>query len=84
MGEDKRGKDQAVSGTENVVLAERKLGRWLAECSGGFTPGGNPVYVCSECGFIYGAHKIIPDANFCEKCGAQMYDENGIRHGRAD
>lgn len=39
---------------------------------GQITCGGNPVYACGRCGHIYGSHRIIPDATYCEKCGAKM------------
>jgi hypothetical protein len=39
---------------------------------GQITCGGNPVYACGRCGNIYGSHRMIPDANYCEKCGAKM------------
>lgn len=54
--------------------AERRHGEWVAERKnqGGFTPGGNSVMSCSCCGWIYGAHRIVPDYNFCPNCGADM------------
>lgn len=45
---------------------------WVAEHGGGFTPGGNPIYHCSKCGWIFGSHMIFPDYAFCPECGRRM------------
>lgn len=39
---------------------------------GQITCGGNPVYACSRCGFVYGSFQLFPSANYCENCGAKM------------
>ena len=36
-----------------------------------FTGGGNPVYACSECEWVYGA-TLVPRYNYCPNCGAKM------------
>ena len=53
-------------------------GYWRVQ-HGGLTPGGNPCYVCSECGGtphlcgIESARKIHP--KYCQDCGAKMDKE---------
>lgn len=56
------------------VRPSRPRGEWIADPKnqGGFTPGGNAVMSCSCCGWIYGAHRIFPDYNYCPNCGADM------------
>ena len=36
------------------------------------TCGGNPVYACSNCGYVYGSFEIFPSAKYCRECGAKM------------
>lgn len=58
------------------TLENTPKGKWIArpEHQGGFTPAGNAVYSCSECGWIFGAHMIFPDYKYCPMCGVQMGD----------
>ena len=64
---------------------KQKKGNWL-EVGGYFTPGGDPVWKCSECGkgtHVYGIeansyNKDITDGHqwvTCPNCGADMKDE---------
>ena len=65
--------------------SEQKKGKWL-EVSGYFTPGGDPVWKCSECGkgtHVYGIeansyNSDITDGHqwvTCPNCGADMKGE---------
>ena len=58
------------------MLENTPKGKWIArpEHQGGFTPAGNAVHSCSECGWIFGAHMIFPDYKYCPMCGTQMGD----------
>lgn len=83
--------DELTAGDRNVIVSALqtvedmyKQGRtatWRVDDdqigSGMFTPGGNPVYHCDKCGFVYGANEIIPSAKICENCGSLM--TNGWR-----
>jgi len=52
---------------------ERKKGKWIEEdLSGYFTPGGNSIYHCSECGHTEGPWPHPRLTNFCPNCGAEM------------
>lgn len=53
---------------------DRPEGEWIIERKnqGGYTSGGNAVKSCSNCGWIYGASRIIPHYKFCPMCGAKM------------
>ena len=55
-------------------FADKPKGRWVAriENQGGFTPAGNAVRSCSECGWIFGSHMIYPNYKYCPNCGAKM------------
>ena len=64
---------------------KQKKGKWL-KVSGYFTPGGDPVWKCSECGkgtHVYGIeansyNKDITDGHqwvTCPNCGADMKGE---------
>ena len=57
----------------------RKDAYWKPEKTGGFSPGGNPLYRCSNCGWIFGTHMIFPNFRYCPECGSLM--NNGDRHG---
>ena len=56
------------------TLENTPKGQWIArpEHQGGFTPTGNAVHSCSECGWIFGAHMIYPDYKYCPMCGVRM------------
>ena len=55
-----------------IPQPQRKKGKWKQVRVNGFTPGGNCLSVCSECGWEFGTHMIYPDYNFCPNCGADM------------
>ena len=76
--------DDAIDIVENLSPAEpeRKKGKWV-EVGGYVTPGGDPVWCCSECGkgiHVYGIEAITYNSNFtdghqwvaCPNCGADM------------
>lgn len=62
----------------------RKKGHWV-KVGGYFTPGGDPVWKCSECGkgmHVYGIEAISYNSNYadgqwvaCPNCGADMTEE---------
>ena len=73
-------KEQVLFYIDQVPAAKPNNGRWVAEKTHGFfTPGGNPVYHCSECGWIFGSHRLFPDYKFCPGCGANMNSKGDIR-----
>ena len=57
---------------EYLESTKEKAGRWVKQKGGGFTPGGNPVYECSECGWVFGSHMITPNYSYCPNCGSKM------------
>ena len=66
------------------VEPERKKGRWV-QVGGYFTPGGDPVWKCSECGkgmHVYGIEAPSYNRDYadgqwvaCPNCGADMEGE---------
>lgn len=64
---------------------ERKKGKWI-KIPGFCTPGGDPVWACSECGkgvHVYGIEHRSYQADIsddqwkaCPNCGAEMTGEN--------
>lgn len=74
-------KDIIILALETVedLLRMKKTAKWEAQepRSGFFTPGGNPVYECGTCGYVYGAHEINPTKKICQGCGRLMV--NGKR-----
>ena len=64
--------NEAIRSIPAADVVERKKGRWKQVHVGGFTPGGNCLSVCSECGWEFGTHRIYPDYNYCPNCGAKM------------
>lgn len=69
---------QAVAVLKDLRSAEpeRKRGKWVKEdLSGYFTPGGNSIYHCSECGYTEGPWPHPRLTNFCPSCGADMRGE---------
>ena len=50
-------------------------GKWMTKKSEGYTPGGNGIIYCSNCGWEYGAHTMHCDYNFCPYCGARMTEK---------
>lgn len=68
-----------------TVELEQKKGHWV-KVGGYFTPGGDPVWKCSECGkgmHVYGIEEISYNRNYtdghqwvaCPNCGADMRNE---------
>ena len=51
----------------------RDSGEWVADHTGGFSPGGNPLYRCSKCGWVYGTHSVFPTYRYCPECGRYNY-----------
>lgn len=52
----------------------RRLSRWVGLKEPGMvTCGGNPYYVCSNCGEPYGSHDIYPRYSYCPGCGDYMW-----------
>lgn len=45
---------------------------WRPEKTGGYSPGGNPLYKCSNCGWVFGTHMIVPNYKYCPECGSLM------------
>jgi len=82
--------DAIVDEIENIPSAEpeRKTGKWI-EVYGYATPGGDPVWKCSECGkgiHVYGIEAPSYNRDYtdghqwvaCPNCGADMRgEENG-------
>ena len=75
-------RDIIVIALETVwdLMKYEKTANWKAQPAkpGYFTPGGNSVYECDACGYVYGAHEIFPSANICKKCGRLVM--NGRRN----
>lgn len=65
-----------VTNIDDAPLPENNAdtAEWIIDPrnQGGFTPGGNAVKSCSNCGWIYGAHRITPDLKLCPNCGKKM------------
>ena len=59
-------------------VVERKKGRWKQVHVGGYTPGGNCLSLCPECGWEFGTHRIYPDYNFCPNCGCRMDGDDDV------
>lgn len=61
-----------------VIRGAEKTGHWVESPTGRgmFTCGGNPVYECSECGYVYGSFEIYPSAKYCRDCGVRMVKPN--------
>lgn len=73
----------SLDGFENAptIEPERKKGKWI-EVHGYVTPGGDPVWKCSECGkgmHVYGIEAPSYNRDYadgqwvaCPNCGAEM------------
>ena len=66
--------DLFVEDNETILenMRTRNNAKWVAEHHGGFSPGGNPLYRCSCCGWAYGTHSLFPSYRFCPECGCRM------------
>ena len=69
------GKFQHWVQIQRTIEPERKRGKWFQVHVDGFTPGGNCLSICSECGWKFETHMIYPDYNFCPNCGADMRED---------
>lgn len=74
---------KAISHLEKT--SEQKKGKWI-EIGGYFTPGGDPVWMCSECGkgiHVYGIEANSYNSDItnghqwvaCPNCGADMREK---------
>ena len=83
--------DAIVDEIENVPSAEpeRKKGKWI-EVYGYATPGGDPVWKCSECGkgiHVYGIEAPSYNRDYtdghqwvaCPNCGADMRNNDEVQ-----
>ena len=61
-----------LAATSDADVRENKTATWKSVHVGGYTPGGNTLKVCSNCGWEFGTHMIYPDYKFCPMCGAAM------------
>ncbi len=55
---------------------KRIIAHWEPEHHGGFSPGGNPLYRCSNCKWCFGTHMAFPNFRYCPDCGAKMEVEH--------
>ena len=80
------GVELAITALESVETIDPvKHGQWLGQIGSGFTPGGNAVYFCSECKWIFGSHRVFPNYKYCPNCGSRMDgDENEVKHRSND
>ena len=68
------------------VKPERKQGKWIEARGSWYTPGGDPVWECSECGkgrHVYGTEhgsygSDVADGQWvsCPNCGADMREDD--------
>lgn len=65
-------------------VVKRETGEWIAEHHGGFSPGGNPLYRCSKCGWVYGTHSVFPTYRYCPECGRYNYSNVENESGRIE
>ena len=79
-------KDDVVEAWNRRAEPERKKGKWVKVVSEYFTPGGDPVWKCSECGkgmHVYGVEYNTYNRGYtdghqwiaCPNCGADMRGE---------
>ena len=76
--------DEAIRMAAQALVAEPKTGKWVT-VHGFCTPGGDPVWACSECGkgiHVYGIEhnsygRDISDGQWkaCPNCGCRMEGE---------
>lgn len=52
--------------------------RWRTKRGSYITGGGDPLWECSRCEYIYGASLLPPKYHYCPNCGARM---GGKGHG---
>lgn len=61
---------------EKSRFTEVKHEKWIsARYKGGITGGGNPIWGCSNCGYVYGASMKKPSYNYCPNCGAKTSED---------
>ena len=78
----RRGVWQMINDFPAANVQEVKTGRWVKAKGSWFTPGGDPVWECSECGkgmHVYGIEhgtygSDVADGQWvsCPNCGAKM------------
>ena len=61
-----------VIGDDSIVANGRYESYWEPERHGGFSPGGNPLYRCHNCKWVFGTHMIYPNFRYCPECGYKM------------
>ena len=61
-----------VIGDDSIVANGRYESYWEPEHHGGFSPGGNPLYRCHNCKWVFGTHMIYPNFRYCPECGYRM------------
>lgn len=76
---------EAIVGIRAADVREVRKGRWVKAHGSWFTPGGDPVWECSECGkgrHVYGVEHgtygaDVADGQWvsCPNCGADMREE---------
>lgn len=49
-------------------------GQWKTKRGNYITGGGNPLWCCSNCGYVVGASLLPPKYNHCPSCGAKMQE----------
>ena len=69
-----------VVGDDSIVADGRDESFWEVEPHGGFSPGGNPLYRCHNCKWIFGTHMLYPNFRYCPECGYKMIDNRGVRY----
>lgn len=76
--------DEAMSVNKNIdETILRRHAYWKPEHHGGFSPGGNPLYRCSNCNWIFGTHMLHPNYRYCPECGSVMKSKAVLDSERA-
>lgn len=67
-------------GDDSIIADGRQESYWEVEHHGGFSPGGNPLYRCHNCKWIFGTHMIYPNFRYCPECGYKMIDNREVKY----